>query len=189
MWPSLSQRLCARILRNNFILDCQITIDDWKRAQFLYGPDVATLKGRTVQKRSQPSSHNVPIRIPFSLLRFHGKVQLAIDFVHIQGLPFLHTISREWRRMTLRRTPDRSAKVIHETITELVKFYAVCQLNIVTIHRDNAFACMHPKFPKTYFNMCAANEHVGDIERSWGRWRKELAVKSMGYHTRDSQPC
>jgi len=91
-----SPRDFTHILLNNFILDCPITIDDWKRALFLYGTDVATLKGRTARKRPQPSPHNASIGIPFPLLHFHSEIRLAIDFVHIQGFPFIYTISREW---------------------------------------------------------------------------------------------
>ena len=41
------------ILQNNLIRNCPVTSDDAKRALKIYGPDVATLKGKTVKKQNR----------------------------------------------------------------------------------------------------------------------------------------
>jgi hypothetical protein len=40
-----------KILDNNFVRNCPVTSDDTKRALEIYGPDVATLKGKTKNNR------------------------------------------------------------------------------------------------------------------------------------------
>jgi hypothetical protein len=45
------------IVRNNFIINCPITIDDVNRAEHIYGKDVAFLKGKTT---ASPANDHVP---------------------------------------------------------------------------------------------------------------------------------
>jgi len=107
-----SARDFAHILRNNPIRDCPFTVDNWRWALFLYGPDIATIKGRTIRRRPLPSSIATPIGIPADLFLFHRNVHLTVDFVYIQGLPFIQTISHKWCYKTLNRVDDHTATTI-----------------------------------------------------------------------------
>jgi hypothetical protein len=76
--PSYSRYIHA--IENNLIQDCPVTISDVRRALHIYGPEMATIKGKTTRKKpiSLPESTFTPI--PKSLLDHHKQITIAIDF-------------------------------------------------------------------------------------------------------------
>jgi hypothetical protein len=94
------------ILRNNLISNCPVTPDDAKRALIIYGPDIATLKGKTTRSVAAPRAPTfVAEPIPAPILEHHRNVTLCADFFFVQGIPFFHTI------FARHRFPDSSASV------------------------------------------------------------------------------
>ena len=101
-----------KILNNNLIRDCKITSEDAKIALHIYGPDKATVKGKTV--RRQPS--RVPVtplsHLPESIIEFHSQVTLCVDILFVNGVPFLHTISKNIQLRTIEELTSHSYKII-----------------------------------------------------------------------------
>jgi hypothetical protein len=60
------EKLFQFILRNNLILNCPVTPDDASRALTIYGPDVATLKGKMTRGRAVPHVHRRASAFAFS---------------------------------------------------------------------------------------------------------------------------
>ncbi len=55
-----------KFVSSNQIPNCPITAPDIKIAEFIYGPDLGSLKGKTVHKKSPfvcPKSYNIPLGI------------------------------------------------------------------------------------------------------------------------------
>jgi hypothetical protein len=69
-----SQHEFENILNNNLILKCPVTIDDAKRAITIYGPDTATLNGKTTKGPSQHVPLLKPVSLPAQLLADHKDV-------------------------------------------------------------------------------------------------------------------
>jgi len=63
--PSLENM--KMILKQNLIEDCTVTTKDVETAERVFGPDVGTLKGKTVRKKS-PIVKNDLIEIPPEIL-------------------------------------------------------------------------------------------------------------------------
>ena len=103
------QAFFQTILRRGYILNCPVTPDDARRALIIYGPNVAHLKGKTTRS---PAAPRVPtfmaVPIPAPILKFHRNVTLCDDFLFVQGLPFLLTISRNVGFRTVTAVLDRS---------------------------------------------------------------------------------
>jgi hypothetical protein len=84
------------ILSKNHILNCPITVDDAKRASIIYGPDIATLKGKmTCSSAAQHVPTFVALPIPAHIAAHHRDLTLCMDFFFVQGIPFLHSISQK----------------------------------------------------------------------------------------------
>jgi Zinc knuckle len=69
------------LLRKSFIRNCPITVDDAKRALLIYGPDIATLKGKTTRSSAAeriPTFQAQPIPAP--ILEHHQNVTICADF-------------------------------------------------------------------------------------------------------------
>jgi hypothetical protein len=79
-------------LANNHITNCPLSHDDALRAHIIYGPDVATLKGKMTRATAAahaPTFQAVPL--PSPLLALHPNITLCIDFFYIHQHLFLHT--------------------------------------------------------------------------------------------------
>ena len=66
------------MLRGNLIRNCPVTADDAQRALTIYGPDVATLKGKMTHDGASvrtPTFDAVPIPPP--ILKYHRNVTLC----------------------------------------------------------------------------------------------------------------
>jgi hypothetical protein len=107
------------IVRNNFIINCPITIDDVTRAEQIYGKDVAFLKGKTTASAATDHVPNQPpICLPPDILSNHGKVTLCCDLFYVLGLPFSLSVSRNVHFLSCRSIPSRrSANVSRPTST------------------------------------------------------------------------
>ena len=96
------------LLRTNKIHNCPVLVDDARRAVAIYGPDIPKLKGTTTN--GPPVAH-VPdqnwMEVPRSILLHNSMVTLAIDFVYVNKIPFLTTISRNIGWRTIAPVPNR----------------------------------------------------------------------------------
>ena len=80
-----SQAHFENILKNNLIHNCPVTVDDARRAIVIYGPDMASLKGKTTAKQSSsaPSFDQVHILAP--ILKENTDLTLAIYYFFVQA--------------------------------------------------------------------------------------------------------
>ena len=82
-----------RYVSMNLIPNCPVTIQDIKNAEFVWGPDIGCIKGKTV--RSQPSVVRVTgTDIPMQIMQQYKNVTLTVDMMKVTGIPFLMTISK-----------------------------------------------------------------------------------------------
>jgi hypothetical protein len=162
-----SQHTFEEVLKNNLITNCPVTVDDAKRALIIYGPDLATLKGKTTQ--GNPSPH-VPsfaaVPIPAPILEHHHEVTLCIDFFFVQGQVFLHIISRKIQHRIVHPVPDRSRGTIIKYLDKVFHLYRSRGFVITDLHTDNEFECIREHISPINLNTVAADGHVGEIERS-----------------------
>jgi hypothetical protein len=76
-----SQAKFEEIIAKNIVRTCPVTIDDARRVLTIYGPDMASIKGKT--SRGKPALHvrdHQPISLPMSIVQFHLDVTLCMNF-------------------------------------------------------------------------------------------------------------
>jgi hypothetical protein len=155
------------ILRRNLIRNCPITPDDAKRALLIYGPDIATIKGkltRTAAAAHVPTFVSSPIPAP--ILEHHRNVTLCVDFFFVQGIGFFHSISRGIGFRTVSLIKDRSKGTILRELSAVIKLYTARGLNVCDVHADSEFACICEDIRPVAINIVPPDSHVGEIERS-----------------------
>ena len=61
-------------------------------AKVIFGPDIGSLKGKTVRQGSDQVKAGVLIPIPAAIMRQYCKVTLAIDIMNVNWIPFFVTM-------------------------------------------------------------------------------------------------
>ena len=127
------------LLKHNKIKNSQVTIDDVKRSLHIFGEESATVKGTMTQKKhSKRICHN-RVEMPSNILIKHRKVQLMVDYMFIQGVQFLTTISHELKFRTVKALPityKKGAKKddILNGINKVIKLYQSRGIIVEQIH-------------------------------------------------------
>ena len=96
------------VLRTNGIKDCPVTLNDAEIAQKIWGPNIATLKGKTMRKGADAVKVESLIPIPKELLAMHKDVVLAIDIFFVNKVPFFAILSRNICFTTVTHLPNRT---------------------------------------------------------------------------------
>jgi Zinc knuckle len=155
------------ILRHNLIRNCPVTPDDARRALLIYGPDIAVLKGKTTRSSPAPRAPTFEaVPIPAPVLAHHRNVTLCADFFFVQGICFLHTISRDIGFRTVKYVPDRTHKTILRELAATVALYHTRGFAVRDVHADHEFECVRADLLPLMMNIVPADCHVGEIERS-----------------------
>jgi hypothetical protein len=124
-----SQHKFEEILKLNLIMNCPVTIDDAKRALLIYGPDLATIKGKTTKGSPAPHTPSfLAVPIPAPILEHHKDVTLCVDFFFVQGQAFLHIISRKIQHRIVNPVNDRSKGTMVKHIDSAIQLYQSRQL-------------------------------------------------------------
>ena len=72
-------------IRIGGVQNCPVRIDDINIAQNIFGPDMATLKGKSTRKTPKPVLQDW-IELPKEILEKHSKIELCMDTMYINGV-------------------------------------------------------------------------------------------------------
>jgi hypothetical protein len=157
------------ILRTNGIKDCPVTLTDAEIAQRIWGPNIATLKGKTMRKAADVVNVESLILIPKDLLEIHKDVILAIDIFFVNKIPFFATLSCNICFTTVTHLSNRMLKTIFQAFRGIYTYYYKRGFRITTVMADGEFAALQTLFTDIFnapnINLTAANEHEPFIER------------------------
>ncbi len=80
------------IVKANMLKDSSVTSQDVDVALKIWGPSVALLKGKTVQKKP-PFVMEEVIEVPKKIRQLHKRVTLTNDIFFVNGVPYFVTLS------------------------------------------------------------------------------------------------
>ena len=161
-----SQHQFQKMLANNMIPDCPITADDARRAIRIYGPDVATLKGKTTKTKGNRHPTFEPVELPAYITERHKKITISQDIFYVQGIPFFHTISKKVQFRTAAVLPNRKKETLLKETKSVINLYQHRGFQVMDIHADKEFECLKEDLRPININIVGADEHVHDIEHS-----------------------
>ena len=85
-------------------------MDDAKRALHIYGPDIESLKGKMTRARPRKIMDAQRYEIHTTIKELHQKIHLSVDCFLLQGIAFLHSISRGYTFRTIEHHADYKTK-------------------------------------------------------------------------------
>ena len=128
-------------ITNNHLRNCPITVADVRRADILYGPDIATIKGRTTDHPAI-AQHLAPAQLtplPPHIALHHQHIVLCVDFFYVQGHAFLHAISRDIHFRHSLPVDDRSHATMLSFLQHVITIYQQRGFIVQAIHADSEF--------------------------------------------------
>ncbi|KAL7480380.1 hypothetical protein ACHAW6_006074, partial [Cyclotella cf. meneghiniana] len=155
----------AGMVREKMIEDCPVDHVDLKNAHTIFGPDLASIRGRTVRRKPERVEVRV-VAVPRDFLKLHRFITLTADIMFVNGIPFLLTRSRGVQHITVEYLPRRTATIIGNKLTRVLQFYNRGGFVVQTALMDREFESVKTTCPQLPINTTAANEHVPEIERT-----------------------
>jgi hypothetical protein len=154
------------ILQNNLIQNCPVTSDDAKRALKIYGPDVATLKGKTVKKQNRGIPNYQAAQIPAPVIAQYNNVRLFVDVFWVNKSPYFHTISEWIKFRTVSAISNRYKRALLMETKAVTNMYETRGLNVTRIEGDREFACISNDVLPIPINIADVDDHAAKVERS-----------------------
>ena len=146
-----------------------MTINDAKRALHIFCIEPAVVKGKTPRNQQSKIICEDRVMMPKKLLYRHNKVHLMVDYMFVQGVQFLTTISHKFKFRTPEALPYAHKQGVKKEdilkgVIKVIKLYQARGLTVEQIHCDNEFECIRNEIRPVLLNISAADEHVSMIE-------------------------
>jgi uncharacterized protein Yka (UPF0111/DUF47 family) len=159
-----------KMLSSGSILNCPVTVHDVKRAIEIYGPDLASLKGKTTRHKPESVKIETIDRI------IPPEIIICLDVFTISGLPFLLSISKRLNLLMVRYLKDHSVPTMRSAIDDFISNYKSRNFKVTTVLFDGERGLVgvtnHLQSQGIIVNLSSKGEHVPEIERA-GRQLKE----------------
>ncbi len=161
-----STRNFIDIVNSNVLNNCPITAEDIQNAELLFGPNLGSLKGKTVRRSGavvEPFVDNVPP----ALLDRCRDITLCADIMFVNKTIFLITISRQLKFGTGEVLENRKGPTILKAFDAVRKLYERRGLRVRVALMDGEFEPLRTAFLPLgiTLNVASNAEHVPEVER------------------------
>ena len=125
--PSVADLKAA--IAMNAIADLPVKTSDVDLAEKIFGPDLGTIKGKTTRRKPLPLVTD-NITIPPQLYENRDSLELCIDIMFINKMPFLTSISRALYYRTALFLKTRTNKDLYSVLNEVLRMYNSSGFNL-----------------------------------------------------------
>ena len=153
------------LVSNNKLDECPFNLQDVRNAYKIFGPNLSTVRGKTV-RRAPARVQTDYIEVPRDFLLLVKNVTLLADVMFVNKVPFLITVSRKIKFITVEFLSSRTAKQLSKKLKRILRLYGRAGLTVHTILMDMEFDKVADALEgDIVVNTAAAREHVGEVER------------------------
>ena len=166
MMPSMAT--LRKVLLTNQVQNCPVTDKDCQTAIEICGQDRATLHGETTRS-SQTAAVDNTVAIPKRSLCLHKNVHVCVDNFHVNGMPFLTSISKTLMCRTVANLKDEKTLTLCQALDAIFKRCNDAGCKVRHLSLDNqckpALDPIKDQLGLTV-HCAAAQEHVPQAERN-----------------------
>ena len=137
-----------------------VTINDIHRSLYIYGPGPVSLLGRTTRTRPTPIPALGYLPLSPDILDQHPHITLSTDYFFVQGMPFLHTVSRDYHFRTCEPIWGKNKANKRDTVAGIKMFFNIYEargLEVTQLNADNDFDCIREDVRPADLNIVVAN--------------------------------
>jgi hypothetical protein len=116
-----SERDFRNMVSSNMITACPVTPTDINAANKIFGPNVASLKGKTVRATQEPVLTSY-VKVPQGIVDLNKEVAIAADVMSVNGLGFMITGSRGVKFTTSEYVPTQSKANLINSLKMFLKY-------------------------------------------------------------------
>ena len=157
MMRTPSEKDYKGMVSNNRIANCPITLSIVSNACAIFGPDLASIRGKTVQRTSAPVVADY-MAVPRELVDSNKVITLAADVFFIDGMACLLMVSRRIKFVTAEHVPVRTVLRLSKHLKRVLNVYGRAGFRVSTILMDG--------MPTIECNTTVAKEHVSKAKRT-----------------------
>ena len=174
-----SERDFENMVRSNMIVNFPVTFSDVKNAKLIFGPDIISLKGKSV-RRKLDSVVTDYVDIPREILKSRKELEVPTDIMFTNKLPFLVSISQWLKFTTIDCISSKNEIALVTHINKIVSYYISKGLHVVTMFLDPEFKSLEEKVVITTLNTTGACDHIPEVER----YIQVIKERMRAHHTK-----
>jgi hypothetical protein len=134
-----STRHFIKIVENKLLPNCPITKADILAAEHIFGPDLGSIKGKTVRRTPDRIETQV-VSIPVSIMSIYRQVVLGVDLMHVNRIAFYVTRSRNIKLGSVEHIANMNNKTLGRAIRQVQQQYVKRGFKITHLLADGQFA-------------------------------------------------
>jgi hypothetical protein len=165
-YPSINDM--KAIIWMNAIKNNPVTTEDVDIAEKIFGPDVATLKGKMTHHAPIPVIEDC-IEIPRELITTQYSVTLCLDGMKVNNISFLTMISKNLMYQIARYIQGSLTSIYRKCLQQVLQIYTLGGLRVTTICCDNEFCPLMDPLALEFgiqVNYASPQEHVPEAEHN-----------------------
>ena len=161
-----STRDYVKIVEGGMLQNCPVSRQDIAAAEDIFGPNLGSLKGKTVRHKNDRVDSLVA-DVPYDIIKVHKDVTLCFDIMFVNKIAFLVTVSRSIRFGTTERLTTRRADVVGKALVSVIAVYKQRGFRVRECHGDGEFEPLRADLADvgSHLNVTAEDEHVPEVER------------------------
>ena len=146
--------------------DCPINRADIAAADDIFGPNLGSLKGKTVRK-ANPHVITSTGGLPPDIMKLHKDVTLAIDIMFVNKIAFIMTIWRSIKFITCQHIGNKREATLAAALLPVIQLYSSRGFSVTHLLADGEFECIRGKLARAgvELNTTSRKEHVAEIKR------------------------
>ena len=110
------------MVRGNMLKNCPISVTNIKNAHTIFGPDIVSLRGKTVRKKTEAVMSDY-VEIPKQIKYKVRTIELSVDVMFVNKTPFVIPLGKNIKFTTIENVADWKAATLLKSLRSMKSVY------------------------------------------------------------------